>query len=207
MNKKNTYTILFASLALATSVATVSAQDAATATVSGTSVANQTEIKALRTELDTLKAKREELRAQVASGAITKESAKAEWETLISTFRTKKQVTFDAHIEKMTNRFKGLAEKDPELAGKIESKVNALKDRRETMKVKRDDIRTQVKAGTITREQANTERKAAFASTTTRVKEARKELQATRTDRREDRQDRQEDKRGAKVTPPPAPIQ
>ena len=152
-------------------------------------IASDSQIQDLKAKMEELKTTQTTLKAQVTAGTITAEQARGTWDKLIEELRSMKRDVFTQRIQKIETRANGLEAKDPEMAAKIREKVEALKQRRDAMHVKRDELKAGVKAGTITREQAITERKALMDSTTANVIMKRKELQEMRVENREQKID------------------
>ena len=152
-------------------------------------IASDSQIQALKAKIEELKTTQTTLKAQVTAGTITAEQARGTWDKLIEELRSMKRDVFTQRIQKIETRANGLEAKDPEMAAKIREKVEALKQRRDAMHAKRDELKAGVKAGTITREQAITERKALMDSTTANVIMKRKELQEMRVENREQKID------------------
>ena len=152
-------------------------------------IASDSQIQDLKAKMEELKTTQTTLKAQVTAGTITVEQARGTWDKLIEELRSMKRDVFTQRIQKIETRANGLEAKDPEMAAKIREKVEALKQRRDAMHAKRDELKAGVKAGTITREQAITERKALMDSTTANVIMKRKELQEMRVGNREQKID------------------
>jgi polyhydroxyalkanoate synthesis regulator phasin len=130
----------------------------ALALVLGSNAYAQEEGAVLKQEAQELRETHKELKAQVSAGEITKEEARAEWKELIESFRDKKESFFNDRIEKIQEKYKEVLETNPERAEMIKERIDLAKERHSNAAEKRDELRAQVTAGEITKEEAREQR-------------------------------------------------
>ena len=180
---KKTLTVSLSVAATLALFSFASAQDVAVTTTTPdptptvVAVANETEIKAVKDEINTLRLEYQRLKDSVLAGTMTREAAQAEWKKLLEQTRAKKKEVFQKRVEKMDDRYSKLKETRPEIAAVVAEKVEELKARRAEVEAKRLDIKAKVDAGTITREQAQQLKKEILVETKERATEARKEFE------------------------------
>lgn len=214
--------IMFSSLAL------VSAQSAPT-----TNVATIDDLKAKIVSLENLYT---DLKAKVASGTLTKESARETWKQAISDFRIEKQSFFDQKREELKSKIDSLKsenkEKREDLKKAMASSIEAVKN----IQTQRRAIREKINSGEITKTEAESqlnalkeegrklkeERIGERQKRMEDIKENRKEINENRVEgrkeikegridirreRQENRQDRREERKDMRPAPKPEPAQ
>ncbi len=172
-----------------TALGLASAQDANTTAVAATpavaAVSNETEIKALQTNIANLQAEYEKLKAAVTAGTMTKADAQTAWKKLIDDARAQKKTIFEKRIADITTRYKKLEDKRPEVAAVVKEKVDMLQQKRKEAEAARADIQAKIKAGTITKDQANAMRKEVVDQGKAKIEEIKGTIEAKREELKE----------------------
>ena len=98
----------------------------------------------LQTRIAELRQAHADLKAQIEAGELTVEEARAE-----------KEVFFENKRQQIENRYKQLVENNPERAEIFKEHIDAMRDRHEARVENRVELRAQIEAGEITRQEAN----------------------------------------------------
>jgi len=149
-------------------------------------------------EVNNLRAQHSALKAQVDAGEITKEEARAQWKALIDEVRGKKKAAFDRRIERIQTRYERIAERNPELAEKLRTRIDSAHSRRTEVAENRRVLNQRVRDGEVTREEARTIHRDNAQAVREKMAEVKTNIQETREGIRERREERRDGR-----TPPP----
>lgn len=150
-------------------------------------------------EINGLRAKHSALKAQVDTGEITAEEARAQWQVMIDDVRGKKKAAFDNRIDKIQARYERIYERNPELAEKLKARIESAHSRRVEVAENRRVLNQRVRDGDITREEA----REMHLENARAMKERMEAEQATRIEQREVIQENRQERRERNTPPPP----
>ncbi|MBP9766147.1 MAG: hypothetical protein KBD12_02925 [Candidatus Pacebacteria bacterium] len=212
------------SLLMVSSLALVSAQS-----VPATSVGNLDDLKAKIVSLENLYT---DLKAKVASGAITKDAASATWKQSISDFKTEKQKVFDQKREELKLKIESLKSENKEKKEALKKEIASSTEAIKNIQTQRKSIQDKLKAGTITKTEAETQlnalkeegkkikeeriedrkerledRKENREEINKNRAEGRKEIKEDRAEIRDERQEGRQERKDMRATPKPVPAQ
>lgn len=97
-----------------------------------------------------------ELKAEVDTGTLSKEDARARWHNLLEEARAEKEAFFEKKRAEIEARYEGMLENNPERAELFKEHIDAMKERHEARVEERAELKAKIEAGEITRKEANT---------------------------------------------------
>jgi len=112
----------------------------------------------IKTQIQLLKQERAELRVQIESGEITKEVAISLLQPKIDVLKELKNSYFESKIKSINEKISVVAEKNPERAEMLSQFITNLSNNRNIMKDERLKLHNAIKAGEISREDAQVSR-------------------------------------------------
>lgn len=132
--------------------------------ISGPQAFAQEDTSSLRDKIAELRETHKDLKAQVEAGELTAEEARAQWQDMMAEVRAEKEAHFEAKIERVEAKYAEILENNPERAAIFKEHIDAVKERREEAVEKRNELRSKVESGEITRKEA-TQMRVEFAKT------------------------------------------
>ncbi|MCA9352539.1 hypothetical protein KC901_03530 [Patescibacteria group bacterium] len=160
----------------------------------------------LQTRIAELRQSHADLKAQVEAGELTVEEARETWRTLLEEARAEKEAFFETKRQQIEDRYEQMVENNPERAEIFKQHINAMRDRHEARVENRAELRAQVAAGEITRQEANNMRVEFVQQQRDNAREFRADLKEQRQERRDEFMESRDDRLDRELTRPVDPI-
>ncbi len=149
-----------------------------------------------KSKMADLREQHSELKAQVESGEITKDEARETWTSIMKGVRAEKDSHFESRMDEARERAEKIAERNPERAAALQQRIVDATQRREEVKVEREELRQKVESGEITKEELKVireEKKEEFNERKEEVKEEREARKAEFEAKREEQKEAREE--------------